>query len=311
MSLAAMNIPVAPARLAGLRPLLSELLDLKRVRTPDHPEGLSAHGFRRAWAALAAGVDPGQVALRETALALAAVRLGGMDLEVLQRAGLSSGEATELLRRGMESAAGDRVEPRLREQLQAALAGPLGTERTAPPAFVEKLVRQPRAGATSPHGPRILMEPLESHADHCYAVAISAVLVSPLMEAEPALPFLAGMSHHLYNAELPDAGFAGEVLLGEQMAPLMKRLTERVLGELEARAATRVRTAHGLLAHSGTPEARAFHAADALDRVLEMDYHARVAGFTLGQALEDLELMHEGPHQAFERSVVKAAGVWP
>ncbi|SES74585.1 hypothetical protein [Stigmatella erecta] len=310
MSLAAMNTPVAPARLAGLRPLLSELLDLKRVRTPDHPEGLSAHGFRRAWAALAAGVDPGRVALRETALALAAVRLGGMDLEVLQRVGMSSEEATSLLRRGVEAASGS-VEPRLRERLIAAVAEPPGTERTAPPVFVEKLVRQPRAGATSPHGPRILMEPLESHADHCYAVALSAVLVSPLMEAEPAMPFLAGMSHHLYNADLPDAGFAGEVLLGEHLGPLMKRLTERTLESLEAGVAARVRTAHGLLSHSSTPEARAFHAGDALDRVLEMDYHARVAGFTLGQALEDLELVHEGPHQAFEQSVVKAAGVWP
>jgi hypothetical protein len=310
MSLAARNIPVALARLAGLRPLLSELLDLKRVRTPDHPQGLSAHGFRRAWAALAAGVAPGRVALRETALALAAVRLGGMDLEVLQRAGMSCEEATDVLRRGVEAASGS-LEPHLRERLIAAVAEPLGTERSAPPAFVERLVRQPRAGATSPHGPRILMEPLESHADHCYAVALSAVLVSPLLEAEPAMPFLAGMSHHLFNADLPDAGFAGEVLLGEQMAPLMKRLTERILGGLDAGLAAQVRTAHGLLAHSGTPEARAFHAGDALDRVLEMDYHARVAGFTLGQALEDLELVHEGPHQAFEQAVVKAAGVWP
>ncbi|WP_238536487.1 hypothetical protein [Stigmatella aurantiaca] len=301
---------VAPAGLAGLRPLLSELLDLKRVRTPDHPQGLSAQGFRRAWAALAAGVEPIRVALRETALALAAVRLGGMDAAVLHRAGLSSEAATNVLRRSLEAAA-IPLDPRLRERLHAALAEPFGTEDASPPAFVEKLVRQPRAGATSPHGPRILMEPLESHADHCYAVAISAVLMAPLMEADPMLPFVAGLSHHLFSAELPDAGFAGEVLLGEELAPIVKRLTERALDCLDAAPAARVKASHGLLTHAETPEAQAFHAADVLDRVLEMDYHARVASFTLGQALEDLELVHEGPHQAYEQAVVKAAGVWP
>ncbi|WP_233582589.1 hypothetical protein [Corallococcus sp. CA053C] len=74
-----MNTPTrdttaASGRLAELRPLLSELMDLKQLRTPDHPDGLAAHGFRRAWGALASGVDPATVALQETARAVAAVR---------------------------------------------------------------------------------------------------------------------------------------------------------------------------------------------------------------------------------------------
>ncbi|MDC0707995.1 hypothetical protein POL68_05885 [Stigmatella sp. ncwal1] len=310
MSPSSMSTRVAPAGLTRLRPLLSELLDLKRVRTPDQPDGLAAHGFRRAWAALSAGVEPIRVALRETALALASVRLGGMDAAVLQRAGLSPEAATKVLRRSLEAAAVS-VDPRLRERLHAALAEPFETKDTALPVFVEKLVCQPRAGATSPQGPRILMEPLESHADHCYAVAISAVLIAPLMEADPVLPFVAGLSHHLYSADLPDAGFAGESLLAEELAPIVKRLTERALGCLDAAPAARVKASHGLLAHADTPEAQAFHAADVLDRVLEMEYHARVAGFSLGQALDDLELVHEGPLQPYEKAVVKAAGVWP
>ncbi|WP_246356981.1 hypothetical protein [Pyxidicoccus fallax] len=74
-----------PSGLSGLRPLLGERMDLERVRTPDPPDGLAAHGFRRAWAALIAGVEPEALALRETALALVAVRLGGIDAKVPRR----------------------------------------------------------------------------------------------------------------------------------------------------------------------------------------------------------------------------------
>jgi 5'-deoxynucleotidase YfbR-like HD superfamily hydrolase len=299
-----------PGRLAGLRPLLGELMDLKRVRTPDQPDGLAAHGFRRAWAALVAGVAPEALALRETALALVAVRLGGIDHEVLRRAGLSPSETLRVLRRGLDAAAGP-LEPGLRERLHAALAEPLGTEGTAPPAFVERLVRQPRAGATRPGQPRVFPQPAESHADHCYAVAVASVLVAPLFGASPAPPFVAGLSHHLFNVVLPDAGYAGDVLLGDSVEPLVARVTEEVLGTLPAGPAARIREARGVLPHTDTPEARAFHAADVLDRVLEMDAHARTAGFTLRQALVDLELIHAGPMQDYENAVLRAAGIGP
>ncbi|HZI16705.1 MAG TPA: HD domain-containing protein, partial [Myxococcus sp.] len=265
---------------------------------------------RRAWAALASGVEPEALALRETALALVAVRLGGIDHEVLRRAGLSPAEALRVLRRGLDAAA-EPLEPGLRERLHAALAEPLGTEGSAPPAFVERLVRQPRAGATRPGHPRVLPQPAESHADHCYAVAVMAVLVSPLFGASPVRPFVAGLSHHLFNVVLPDAGYAGDVLLGGVVEPLVARVTEGVLATLPPGVAARLREARGVLPQTETPEARAFHAADVLDRVLEQDAHARAAGFTLRQALVDLELIHAGPMRDYENAVLRAAGLSP
>lgn len=297
-----------PSRLATLRPLLGELMDLKRVRTADHPEGLAARGFRRAWAALVAGVDPEPLALRETALALVAVRLGGIDAQVLARAGVPAPRAMDILHRALDAAAGP-LEPGLRERLHAALAEPLGTWDTAAPPFVERLVRQPRAGATHPGRPRILLETSESHADHCYAVAVAAVLVAPLFGATPARPFVAGLSHHLFNGVLPDAGHAADVLMGDAVGPMVERLTEEVLATLPATAATRIREARRELPRTDTPEARAFHAADVLDRVLEMDFHARAARFTLRQVLEELELVHDGPMQSYENAVLLAAGL--
>ncbi|CAM4081286.1 hypothetical protein G4177_00485 [Corallococcus sp. ZKHCc1 1396] len=311
MNAPARDTTVAPGRLAELRPLLSELMDLKRIRTPDHPDGLAAHGFRRAWGALAAGMDPGAVALQETARAVAAVRLGGLDAAVLQRTGVSSRDTLRVLRRGLDAVAGP-LDATLRERLSQALAGELeSTGSFTPPAFVERLVHQPRAGATFPGRARILVPPQEGHADHCYAVAVGAVLVAPRFGADPALPFLAGLSHHLFNAELPDTGYAGEALLADLLEPLMQGLTHKALASLPERLAGDVRQALKLAGHVETAEARAFNAADALDRVLELDAHARAAGFTLRQAMEELELIHPGPLQAFGNGVLAEAAVWP
>ena len=213
-----------------------------------------------------------------------------------------------MLRRGFDAAAGP-LEPVLREQLRTALAAPLGTEGAEPPAFVERLVRQPRAGPTCANKPRVVLLPAESHADHCYVVAVASVLVSPLFGADPTVPFVAAMSHHFFNVVLPDAGDYGDQLLGAHSAPLMAHVTEEVLATLPGALAARVREARRILPHTDTPEARAFHAADTLDRVLEMDAHARAAGFTLSQAMQDLELIHAGPMQAYENAVLAAAGL--
>ena len=305
----AQGVTAVPDRLAVLRPLVGELMDLKRVRTPDQPDGLAAHGFRRAWAELVSGADPDLLALRETALALTGVRLGGIDLDALSRAGLPHERAMKVLRRGFEAAAGP-LDPESRERLLTALSGLTGPGLPhPPPPFVERLVRQPRAGPTRANKARVVLLPAESHADHCYVVAVAAVLVSPLFGADPAIPFLAALSHHFFNVVLPDAGDSGDRLLGEDAAPMVSRITEEVLATLPGDLAARVREARKILPHTDTPEARAFHAADALDRVLEMDAHARAASFTLRQAMEDLELIHEGPMQAYENAVLAAAGL--
>ncbi|MDF3050741.1 MAG: uncharacterized protein K0R87_2379 [Pseudonocardia sp.] len=108
---------------------------------------------------------------------------------------------------------------------------------------------------------------------------------------------------------LPDAGFAGEMLLGPHLEPAMQRLTERAVSTLPAELADRVRELLVHRADAATPVGRAFHAADVLDRVLQCHHHARAAGFTADQALVDLELVHAGPVADYHHAVLAAAGL--
>ena len=298
-------VPLSP-----LRPLFARLTDLKRIRTPDHGrESLATVGFRRAWAALVAGDDPRQVALRETALALAATELGGIDANVLESAGLTAAEALAVARRALARAT-DPVGPWLVAELDAALADPLPVTVGPQPAFVDRLAHQPRAGAAYPAKPRLILEPPESHADHCYCVAVIAVVLGPWAGESAYHPaFLAGLSHHLPNAALPDAGIAGEELLGDYLAPVMARFTDVALNQLPPELATQVRAARDLIPYPDSPAAKCFHAADILDRVLQLAHHDRVAQFRVQQAPSDLELVPAGPSRAFQNEVLIAAGV--
>ncbi len=292
--------------LAGLRPLLAEIGDAKRVRVAGASGSLAEQAFGRAWARLVAGEDVAAVAFSETAAAVARARLAGIDAGVLTTAGLSGGEALTVLRRGFDEVAGP-LDDGLRERLRAAL-GPLPSPGGAP-ALAGTLNAQPRAGATAPGRPRIVVEPPESHGDHCLTVAVYGALVAPVVGADPVAPFLLGLAHHLHNVVLPDAGFAGEVLLGDALEPLVARLEERELAALPADLAGRVREVLALRPGADVPEARAFHAADVLDRVLQVHHHARAAAFTASQALDDLELVHAGPVQAYHLDVLASAGL--
>jgi 5'-deoxynucleotidase YfbR-like HD superfamily hydrolase len=195
----------------------------------------------------------------------------------------------------------------LRARLRAQLGQPATT--AAVPAFAEALIRQPRAGATCPGKPRLVLEPPENHGEHCLVVAVLGCVLAGLYGADPAVAFVAGMAHHLHNAWLPDSGFAGEILLGEELAPLMQRLFDRELATLSAPVAATVRRALATIGDADTPEGRAFNAADVMDRVLQMRQYERVAGFTTSQALVDLELVHAGPLQAFHHAVLAEAGL--
>ncbi len=70
-----------------------------------------------------------------------------------------------------------------------------------------------------------------------------------------------------------------------------------------------MRAALATIGDAATPEGRAFNAADVMDRVLQMRQYDRVAAFTTAQALDDLELVHAGPLQAFHRAVLAEAGL--
>ena len=317
----------AEARLAALRPLLGELNDLKRVRPAlGDPAGtVAADRFRGAWADLIDGADVAAVAYREAAAAVAAARLAGIDAAVLTDAGLDDEAAADVLRRSLAEWV-DALPGPLPAALAAAASDlPAADAETAdrladlyaeadPHPFAEVLDRladAPRAGATRPGRARLILMPEESHADHCYLVAVSAVLLAPLYGADAATVFLAGLGHHFHNAFLPDAGFTGEELLGERLAPVMREFTARALAALPGELAEAVREAFRCLPTADTPEGKAFHAADVLDRVLQMKYFERAAAFTTRQAVEDLDLVHPGPVRAFHLDTLRGAGLWP
>ena len=299
-----MTVALDRAVLAALRPLLEEIGNAKRVRVAAVPGSLAEQAFRRSWARLVAGEDPERVALSETAAAVARARLAGIDAAVLTGAGLSPGQALDVLRRAFDEVAGPLPG---RERLAEHL-GPLRSPAAVPP-LAETLCRQPRAGATAPGKPRVIVEPPESHGDHCLTTAVYGALLAPAFGADPVAPFLVGVAHHLHNVALPDAGFAGEVLLGDHLEPVIAELERRELAGLPPRLADRLREALALRAGADAPEAQAFHAADVLDRVLQVHHHARAAAFTATQALDELELVHAGPVQGFHADVLAAAGL--
>jgi 5'-deoxynucleotidase YfbR-like HD superfamily hydrolase len=294
--------------LAPLVPLLSEVGDLKRVRTADADGSLAERLFGRSWSALVAGEDPKRVARREAAAAVAAARLGGVDASILHRCGLDTAYALDVLERSFDAATGALPEP-LRTELRGALGSGQTDGANALPGFVGALARQPRAGCTRPRSPRLVLEPPESHADHCAAVAVCGVLLSESFGAQPAAVFVAGLAHHLHNAVLPDAGFTGEELLGERLDGILDRLNREALATLPRDLADTVQSSLQLVGHAGSPEARAFNAADVLDRVLQMRHYARMAQFTMDQALDEMDLVHEGPLKDFHERVLAEAGL--
>ena len=300
--------------LARLVPLLSEIGDLKRLRAAGragtHAEGV----FRRSWAALLAGEPADDVARREAAAGVAAARMGSRDYPMLRRAGLSDEDSKDVLAASLDSVA-DALPEETRDTLRSALyASPIAQppDEGELPTFVGLLARQPRAGATAPGKPRIVVEPPEGHADHCAAVALYAVLLAPLYGAESGAPFLVGLAHHLHNAYFPDSGFAGDDLLGDRLDVINSQLQGEVLEEIGGRNPALAEEVSGVLPlvyRTDTPEAKAFQAADVLDRILEQRHHARKAAFTLEDALGEMALVHEGPTQAFHLEVLDGSGL--
>ena len=298
------------ATVAGLIPLFRELNDLKRIRVAGRPGSLAERLFLRAWVRLLDGEDLTTVALGETAHAVAAARLAGIDAAVLAAGGLDADARRTVLRRGFDAVAGP-LDPALAGLLRAALdPEPFPDRRLSDaPAFAVRLAAQPRAGATRPGRARVLLEPAESHAEHCAVVAVQGVLAAPLTGAEPAAPFLTGLAHHLHNAFLPDAGDAGDALLGENLGPMMERFRAQALTELPERLREMAAASLEAVFAADFPEAQAFQTADVLDRVLEMEWHARSAAFTLDVALGEMDIVHPGPVQAFQREALRAAQV--
>lgn len=287
--------------------LLRELGDLKRVRSAGRAGSTAARLFARAWAALVRGEDARATALRTTAAALAASRLGDMDREALVALGLPPAEAASVLERALGEFAG-QVDPVLAGALQAvALQG--APEPGPTPPFVARLAAQPRAGVTCPGRPRLMLQPAETHDEHCLATAVYGVLLSPGYGADPAEVFVASLAHHLHNALMPDSGYTGEVLLGDRLGAAIAHTQGLALAELAAPLAGRVRAALAPIAGDATPAARAFHAADVLDRVLEIEQHLRPSTVTMAEVLGPWALVHDGPVKPFHDAVLAQAGL--
>ena len=300
------NSPVAEAPPAGMLDLLRELGDLKRVRSASHEGSVAERLFAHAWGWLVAGGDVADVWRSVTADALAATRLGDLDAAAFASVGVPAEAARDIRRRALEEACEG-----LPASLTDALVAGLDVEplREAAPPFVARLARQPRAGVTCPGKPRLLLEPPENHAEHCLVTAVYGAVLCPTYGSDPGTVFLASLAHHLHNVWLPDSGFAGEVLMGEHLEPAFARATEMALAELPPGLAEAVRAARRILPDAETAEGRTFHAADTLDRVLQIEQHLRAGRATMRYVLHDMELVHAGPVRGFQDRLLRAVGL--
>ena len=298
--------------LQALTPLLRQMNGLKRVTVASRPGSLVDRLFARSWARLLRGEDAGRVAMSETAALIAAVRLAGMDAAMLRTHGVADDNARLVVRAAVEEATAG-VDEGLRQRLNESAAD-VGRDPNVSklPPFVESLMAQPRAGATHPTRPRLILEPAEGHGDHCGAVAAYAVLLSPHFGGDPGAVFTIGLAHHLFNASLPDIGFAGDRLLARfgLAEKVTKAAFERAYAQIDEPLRSRVREALTHTKRTDTPEAKTFHAADVLDRVLEMAFHAESAGFELKTAMGEMNVVHEAAEQQLQRRVLESAGVW-
>ena len=289
---------------AALRELFVEMNDLKRVRSAGREGSIAERLFAQGWGLLTGGASPDDVALDITATTLAATRLCDLDAAFLSAAGLSDAAAFAVLVAGFDAVTGD-LDPDLRDRLRGRLA-PRPPGRPGPlPSFVAALARQPRAGVTCPGRARILLEPPENHAEHCLIVAVYGVCLSPFYRADPGTVFLAAMAHHFHNAAMPDAGFTGEVLLGDHLGPIMAVTTGWAMSELDGPLRGHVERARAVLPDDATAEGRAFHAADCVDRVLQIAQHLRGASTTMAAVLDEWELVHAGPVKGFHDRVLR------
>ena len=94
------------ATISGLLPLFRQLNDLKRLRVAALRGSIAERLFCRSWARLIAGEPLQRVALCETANAVVAAKLAGIDASVLADAGIEAGAQLDILQRAFDASAG-------------------------------------------------------------------------------------------------------------------------------------------------------------------------------------------------------------
>ena len=291
----------------AILPLMRELGDLKRVHSARRDGSVATRLFEAGWSAWLDGVTADAVAYRAMAAGLAATRLGDLDWEKLGELGLDRPARGEILERGIDAVAG-ALDSGLVQRLKTDLANPLPPAGGLPP-LITLLRHQPRAGVTGPGLPRVMLQPEENHAEHSFVVALYAGLLAPCYRADPSTAFWHGMTHHLHSAAMPDAGYTGEVLLGDRLDAVIERARDLALAELPSATAAACRQHLAAIANDLTPAAQAFHAADVIDRVLEIDHHLARSRVTMGVVLDDYGLVHDGPVKAFHDQVLQEIGL--
>ena len=297
--------------------LFQELQDLKRQQPAHYAHSIATQLFLDAWQLLWDNTAPEEVAYHITARAVTAILFPGVDEAFFTAARLPREAAESILRDALDRSTDGLLTPEVAERLHgevrhlaAGFYRPTPTrEYTLSPAL-HLLTRQPRAGATRPDVPRLLLVPPEMHSDHCLLTAVYATLCSEHYGAEPGAAFLCGLAHHLHNAYLPDCGFAGEICLGDHLLPVINNCRREALRELPDALRLQVRDALRYHETIDAPEGRAISAGDVLDRVLDVKWRTRAAAVTDRDILGDLDLVHDGPLKSFQMSLLNDLRLW-
>ena len=292
--------------LAAFAPLFWEINNLKRIRAANLKRSFAAKLFQSAWRQIIGGVNIRAVAVETARDAIVAANLGAIDAEVLSSAGLKQTEVATILHRAFDAIAAP-IDAELRAEMRETIDGKSNLNDIKNPLFVELLIRQPRSGATKTGAPRRIFDQPENHAEHSIIVGVYAVLLSPVYAAEIETIFFAALAHHFHNAYLPDSGFAGEESLGEFLPRVFDAFRRKCLQEIPEKLHEKIWAVLEIIETADAPEAKAFHAADVLDRVLQMRHHAEANEFTLNYAMEEAELVHAGAIQEFHYDVLRTA----
>lgn len=295
--------------IAGQMGFLREINDVKRL----YARNLGTHSYASlvffgATKALS-GDEPLQAAVWCSAI-VSAARLGAITPSVLQDIGIDRFDRVVILKNSIL----------VQESLAAPLQGSLtdACERLDQicledvpyiPDWVTRLAASPRAGATCPGKPRIALEPAEMHSDHCVMVAAYGFLLADTFGANREDAWLIGLCHHLHNAYLPDAGFTGEILLGNHLERVINSLRTRALDAFSAHYRDRVGRLFDEINNLESPLARTFHAADTIDRIVQMEHYERASQFRVAKALEEFNLVHEGAAQEFQNTLLQSIGI--
>ncbi len=241
---------------------------------------------------------------------LAGSRLGFLNYNNLSSVGLTADQILNILRETIDSFHVELDALKLNLELKTSKnLVSFHNPKLRSNELVNGLISQPRAGPTTPGKPRLVLYPVESHADHCMMVATYAFLLSPFYGSDPTDSFLIGLFHHLHNLTMPDSGYAGECLLGNHLTKSIESARSLAMSSLSSRTNSKLSCLFKEIEKASSPVAKAFHAADCLDRILQMQYYEKVHNFSVTHAIEELDLIHDGPVKSFQLDTLKSLGL--